>query len=78
MLLEDFLKLSQGQRAEHVFHFGNFLECCQERGNLYDMGNFYAEVIYNDDANEIQQVKGFKDIAELEPYLARTITGLNA
>ncbi|PSR51936.1 hypothetical protein HUW51_00630 (plasmid) [Adhaeribacter swui] len=69
MILADFLRLTIAERAEHVFHFGNFLECCQDRGNLYDMGGFYAEVIYNHELNEIQNVTGFQDISGLEPYL---------
>ena len=69
MILKDFLSLTPDQRAEHVFHFGKYLDCCMERGNLYDMGKFYAEVVYNDDENAIQEVRGFQDIAGLEPYL---------
>ena len=46
MVLEDFLRLTQAERAEHVWHLITFLEGCEETGNLYDMGSFYAEIVY--------------------------------
>jgi len=70
MNLYDFNRLTEAERAEHVFHFGNFLANCPDRGNLYDMGKFYAEVLYNDDTNEIKQVRSFSTLRNLEPYLA--------
>ncbi len=69
MTLKDFLNLNQEQRAEHIFHFGTYLGCCMERGNLYNMSGFFVEVVYNDDENAIQEVRGFQDTAGLEPYL---------
>lgn len=69
MILADFLNLTLDQRAEHVFHFGTFLECCEERGNLYSMSNFYVEVLYNADINMIEDVRGFADAQSLEPYI---------
>ncbi len=69
MILSDFLNLTMDQRVEHVFHFGAFLECCEERGNLYSMGNFYVEVLYNADLNVIEDVCGFDDVRHLEPYI---------
>lgn len=69
MTLYDFNRLTQAERAEHVFHFGNFLASCQERGNLYDMGGFFAEIIYDGEKNEIHQVRAFRTTRNLEPYL---------
>lgn len=69
MTLYDFNRLSQAERAEHVYHFGNFIASCPERGNLYEMGGFYAELLYNDDLNEIQEVRGFRTLRNLDPYL---------
>lgn len=69
MELYDFLRLSQAERAEHVYHHGIFLASCQERGNLYNMGGFYAELVYNSDLNEIEEVRGFRTISGLDPYL---------
>ncbi|KAA5539129.1 hypothetical protein [Adhaeribacter rhizoryzae] len=69
MVLEDFLRLTQAERAEHVWHFGSFLNICEDIGNLYDMDGFYAEVVYNHNLNEIQEVRAFQSIEELDPYL---------
>ena len=77
MTLYDFNRLTQAEKAEHVFHFGNFLASCQERGNLYDMGGFFAEVIYNGDLNEIQEVRSFRTQRNLEPYLKEILISLD-
>lgn len=69
MTIYEFNSRTQAERAEHVFHLGNFLATCPERGNLYDMGDFFAEVIYNADENEIQEVRAFCNPRNLEPYL---------
>jgi len=69
MILTDFLNLTLDQKAEHVFHFGTFIECYEERGNLYSMGNFYVEILYNADFNVIEDIRGFADVRHLEPYL---------
>lgn len=69
MILYDFIRLNQEERAELVFLKGNFISSNPERGNLYDMGSFYAEVVYDGDRNEIQAVRGFKTIKNLDPYI---------
>lgn len=71
MTLYDFTRLTQAERAEHVYHFGKFLASCEERGNLYEMGEFYAEVIYNGEENAIQEVRAFRTLRNLDPYLSK-------
>jgi hypothetical protein len=78
LTIYDFNRLSQAERAEHVFHFGTYLATCPERGNLYSMGDFFAEVIYNGDVNEIQQVRAFRTQKNLEPYLEGLDISLDA
>ena len=67
--LYDFIRLGQGERAESVFREGEFLATCAERGNLYHMGTFYAEVLYDRERNEVWEVRGFRALRNLEPYL---------
>jgi hypothetical protein len=47
-----------GDRAENNFKI-----------QLYSMGNFFAEVFYNQDLNEIVTVRGFKTTRLIDPYL---------
>jgi len=69
MTLYDFNRLNQADRATQVFNSGNYLATCPGRGNLYDMGGFYAEVLYNQETNQIQEVRSFRTTRNLEPYL---------
>jgi hypothetical protein len=78
LTLYDFNRLTQAERAEHVFHFGTFLASCPERGNLYNIGDFFAEVLYDDDLNEIQEVRAFRTGRNLEPYLEKINISLDA
>ncbi|MBC3538948.1 hypothetical protein ACFSC6_10420 [Rufibacter sediminis] len=73
LTLYDFLRLGQEGRAEAVFREGEFLTSCAERGNLYHMGTFYAEVLYD---GERKEVRGFRTLRNLEPYLDHlSVTG---
>ncbi|WP_181308314.1 hypothetical protein [Rufibacter sp. XAAS-G3-1] len=76
LTLYDFLRQGQGERAASVFREGEFLASCAERGNLYHMGTFYAEVLYDGERNEVREVRGFRTLRNLEPYLKYiTVTG---
>jgi hypothetical protein len=37
--------------------------------SLYKLFDFYAEVYLNNDTNEIEKVRAFKSIEQLDPYL---------
>jgi hypothetical protein len=58
----------QGQALQE----GTFLECRYDHGYvvaLYAVHNFFVEAYYSHTLNEIFQLKPFKSIHELEPYL---------
>ncbi|WP_181308838.1 hypothetical protein [Rufibacter sp. XAAS-G3-1] len=69
MNIYDFRFLNQEERAECVYTEGTFLATNPERGNLYFVGDFYAEVLYDGDRNEIKEVTCFKSTNRLAPYL---------
>ena len=63
---------SLNKRAELVWKHGRFLALRQEgdcRVALYDLREFFAEVWYAQEGNEILLVRGFRDPGMLEPYL---------
>jgi len=68
MTFYDFLRLSQPERADHVLDSGTFLGSCPDRA-LYDMGSFYAELLYDMDKKKIIETRGFRSLRNLEPYL---------
>ena len=69
MNLYDFIILSLVERAECIFNEGIFLASNPERGNLYFVGDFYAEILYDGDRNEISEITCFKTQDRLAPYL---------
>lgn len=69
MTLYEFNRLDLAARASNVFYLGTFLASCPGRGNLYNMGDFFAEVLYNQETNDIQDVRSFRTTRNLEPYL---------
>jgi len=69
MILYDFNRLNQQERAEYVIKKGEFLASCPGRGNLYKIGDFFAEIVYDADRNEILETRAFRTTKNLEPYL---------
>jgi hypothetical protein len=72
MELYDFNHYQLAHRAALVGEQGQFLAVRQSgdcRVCLYTMGNFWAEVWYQAENNQIALVRGFKSQACLEPYL---------
>ncbi|QMU30152.1 hypothetical protein HUW48_19900 [Adhaeribacter radiodurans] len=72
MQLYDFIKCNSDQRKAMVWEHGQFV-ADRISGDytvcLYHMGKFFAEIWYHVADNEIQTVRGFKSLAQLEPYL---------
>lgn len=60
------------RRAEAVWRNGDYLSVRHEgkhRVVLYHMGEFFAEVCYLPEENQVKAVRGFKSKACFEPYL---------
>jgi hypothetical protein len=59
-------------RLEIIWAHGNFIAHRGRRGYriaLYDLGNFFAEIWYNPENDNISLVRGFKSKKAFEPYL---------
>ena len=69
MILYDFNRLNQQERAEYVINSGKFLASCPGRGNLYKIDDFFAEIVYDAERNEIRETRAFRTTKNLEPYL---------
>jgi hypothetical protein len=68
----EFSRLNQDQREALVKKRGIFLAVrmsCGCKISLYHMSNFYAEVVYLPESNEIILVRSFKSKSCLDPYL---------
>lgn len=71
MTLFEFIELEINQQAEYVWE-GKFIDNRYEGDFeilVYNLGEFYAEVFYNIDLNEITHIKGFKTISHLSLYI---------
>jgi hypothetical protein len=71
MKLNDFFKLSIDEQVETASK-GDFLGEREAKPYLiflFNVGNFYAEVFYDELKNKIIRVKPFKAVRILEPYL---------
>lgn len=71
MTLYQFIGLDVGQQAEYVWQ-GKYVDTRSEgdyRILLYNLGDFYAEVFYSIQENQISRIKGFKAISHLAPYV---------
>jgi hypothetical protein len=71
MKLNDFFKLSLDEQIETASH-GDYLGEREVQPYvifLFNIGNFYAEVFYDEIKNRITRVKPFKAVRTLEPYL---------
>jgi len=68
-----FLDLDINTQAEYVWQ-GNYLATRIEDSKkilLYNLGEFYAEVFYDNQTNAITYIKGFKANSHLIPYMIK-------
>ncbi|MFD0767149.1 hypothetical protein ACFQZI_20005 [Mucilaginibacter lutimaris] len=69
--LYDFHAMNINDKMEAVY-LGNYIGDRLEASTviqLYNMGNFYAEVFYHREKNEIIKIRGFKTTKLIEPYV---------
>ncbi|MDJ1505214.1 hypothetical protein [Xanthocytophaga agilis] len=67
-----FSDLPLNQKAELTWQGGTFLDCHIEQDHsfsLYSLGDFYVELRYDPQANQIVDLMAFKDISRLSAYL---------
>ncbi|MCC6384056.1 MAG: hypothetical protein LC117_08925 [Bacteroidia bacterium] len=70
---DKFGKLSLEEKAWYLWNGGSFLmanEDGQFRYNLFRINNFYVELIYNLETEEIDKIRAFFSESFLTPYLA--------
>jgi hypothetical protein len=68
-----FLDLDINEQAEYVWQ-GTYLATRTEKDRkilLYNLGEYYAEVFYDDQTNAITYIKGFRANSHLVPYMAK-------
>lgn len=68
MTLYEFIILNLEERAEYIWENGTFLATDPAKGNLYSVGDFFAEILYDEDRNMISDIKCFKTTTKLAPY----------
>jgi hypothetical protein len=74
MTLAQFNKLSTEEQQKAVLIQGVFLAERKDpplRMMLYDMGNFYVEVVFLSRYNKVAWFNGFQSTKKLEPYLQK-------
>lgn len=70
--MEKFKKLTIDQQANHVKRYGRYLSIRENRHfliDLYCLEDFFVELWYSPNAVGINQIKPFKDLNKLDPYL---------
>jgi hypothetical protein len=78
MTIQHFSALSQHKQHRHLLMDGS---CIAERKEadiqvlLFQLGNFYVEVFFTSDGDEVIHTKSFEGTEELGPYL--TVLGSN-
>ena len=70
--MEKFKKLTIDQQAKFVKIKGRYLSIRENRHfliDLYCLDDFFVELWYSPNSVGINQIRSFKDIGQLEPYL---------
>ncbi|WP_207536296.1 hypothetical protein [Desertivirga arenae] len=71
MTLYEYLQLNDLDQTNAIWDQGRFLAHRKEELNdyaLYELGDFFVEVTYSNNANKILTFKPFKTMRLLEPY----------
>jgi hypothetical protein len=73
MTLEEFTALPVNEQAQHVWEHGRYLISRQGQrtmANLHAVGNFYVEIWYGREGNNITAITCFDDVGKLNSYLS--------
>lgn len=70
--IDKFNKLTLDEKAWHIWNGATFLHAREDkkfRYNLFYMNNYYIELLYNLDTNEIGKIRAFFSHSFVSPYL---------
>jgi hypothetical protein len=70
--LYEYNLLSTDEKAQTLWDLGEFIVSRKSKtnsANLYSISDFFVEVNYDNDKNEIVDLRSFKSNKLLEPYL---------
>jgi len=73
LTLYEYNQLSLDDKASYLWNHGRYLvnrSTSSHRVNLYSLHSYYIEVWYNDQSNEIDQLRSFSSSNQLTPYLS--------
>lgn len=71
MTLYEFNRLELNEQMEAVNQYGTFIDnhiTDLEKCNLYSIGMFFTEVVYNSESNTITEIRSFKTGYLLDKY----------
>jgi hypothetical protein len=71
---EKYSKMSMEEKAWYLWNGGSFLmayESDRFRFNLFKISNYYVELVYNLQTNDIEKIRAFFTEALLSPYLQK-------
>lgn len=72
MGLYQFNLLPESERFAALWQNGVYLDTRTANGyrvNLYALFSFYVEVFYNPTSNQVERLRSFTSVNQLEPYL---------
>ncbi|MFI5220337.1 MAG: hypothetical protein ACHQNT_12705 [Bacteroidia bacterium] len=70
--IDKFNNLSQDEKAWHIWNGATFLHVREDKNfrfNLFYIGNYYVELVYNISDNQIEKINAFFTTAFLTPYI---------
>jgi hypothetical protein len=74
MNLDEFIRLSLGDKADLLWREGIYIENHSEKNqtiNLYFIYKFYVEVVVSHNTYRIREIKAFSDRNFLDKYLSK-------
>ncbi len=77
MKKEEFLRLSDGDKAAELISKGKHLGRRKEGKrtlNLYTMGDFFVEIVFNPHNNQIESIELIEDLSNIDGYLDEFIS----
>lgn len=70
--ISEFNELTLDEKAWYLWHGATFLHVYQNskfRINLFYLNDYYIELWYHIDENKVENIRAFKSIELLEPFL---------
>ncbi|MFO7939403.1 MAG: hypothetical protein R6U66_06600 [Bacteroidales bacterium] len=74
---EDFLTLTEGDKAAELISKGKHLgrrKAGEKTLNLYSMGDFFVEIVFNPKNNHIEGIEVIEDLSNIDEYLDEYIS----